>query len=251
MAVKGAPGMIIAVVVPTYNERDNIGPLLDALREVLRPLARQVHLLVVDDTSTDGTAAVVDERQRNDPAIHLLSGRRTGLGSAYVRGLSHALLHFNPDVVIQMDADFSHSPHDIPRLLGAIAAGADLVIGSRYYGGNRTPKAWGWKRRGLSWSGNLVARHWLGLLPVKDCTAGFRVWRGSALRQINHEAVMTQGYVFQVAMLQRAVDQGASVIEIPVEFPDRMRGVSKLGWADLIEFARWTLINHSPFGRKP
>lgn len=242
--------MKIAVVVPTYNERENIGSLLDCLREVLSPLSCHTHFLVVDDMSTDGTAAVVFERQRSNPGIHLLSGRRAGLGAAYVRGMSYALTRFEPDVVIQMDADFSHSPHDIPRLLGAIASGADLAIGSRYSGGNRTPKEWGWRRRCLSWSGNLVARHWLRLLPIQDCTAGFRAWRAGALSEISHGTVMTQGYVFQVAMLQRALTRGANVIEIPVEFPDRIHGVSKLGWADVIEFARWTFANPPPFRRK-
>jgi len=243
--------MKIAVVIPTYNERENIGMLLDCVSEVLRPLCASCELLVVDDLSADGTAAVVRERQARNPAIHLLSAPRAGLGAAYVRGISHALAHFGPDVVLQMDADFSHSPHDIPRLLDALASGVDLAIGSRYAHGTRTPKEWGWKRRGLSWGGNLVARHWLRLHPVMDCTAGFRAWRAAALRAIGHRTVMTQGYVFQVAMLQRAVAHGASVTEIPVEFRDRRHGVSKLGWADLLEFARWTLIHNPSFSRKP
>jgi dolichol-phosphate mannosyltransferase len=150
--------MKVAVVVPTYNERENIGALLDSLNEVFALHSCQSHFLVVDDMSTDGTAAVVRQRQRSNPGIHLLSGQRAGLGAAYVRGLSYALTHFDPDVVIQMDADFSHSPHDIPRLLRVIATGADLAIGSRYLGGCRTPKEWGWKRRCLSWGGNIMAR---------------------------------------------------------------------------------------------
>lgn len=248
MAASSAP-MKVAVVVPTYNERENIGALLDSLGEIVFPLAGEVHLLVVDDQSPDGTAAVVLDRQQSHPRIHLLSAPRTGLGAAYVRGLSHALAHFDPAVVIQMDADFSHSPHDIPRLLRAITTGADLAIGSRYAGGDRTPREWGWKRRWLSRVGNLAARHWLRLQPVADCTAGFRAWRADTLRAVGLGTLLTQGYVFQVAMLQRAVACGARVAEIPVEFRDRTRGVSKLGWRDLIEFARWTFASAPPFGR--
>lgn len=249
MAARNAP-MRVAVVVPTYNERENIGALLDALREVLSPLAGETFVLVVDDMSTDGTGAVVLERRRSDSGIHLLSGRRAGLGAAYVRGLDYVLANFDADVVIQMDADFSHSPRDIPRLLRAIAAGADLAIGSRYAGGNRTPREWGWRRRCLSRLGNLAARHWLRLRPVQDCTAGFRAWRAGTLRDIGHGSVLTQGYVFQVAMLERAVARGARVAEIPVEFRDRTHGVSKLGWADLLEFAHWTFIRNPLFGRR-
>lgn len=243
-------GMKIAVVVPTYNERENIGGLLDALSDVLAPLSCQLDILVVDDCSPDGTAAIVAGRQRCNTAIHLLSGARAGLGSAYVRGLSHALACFAPDVVIQMDADFSHSPHDLPRLLAALASGADLAIGSRYAGGNRTAREWGWKRRGLSWGANLIARHWLRLLPISDCTAGFRAWRAGALHKIGHGSVLAQGYVFQVAMLQRAVFHNMIIKEIPVMFPDRVHGISKLNWSDVFEFACWTVIQPAPFSRK-
>jgi dolichol-phosphate mannosyltransferase len=237
--------MKIAVVVPTYNERENIALLLDSLWTILSPLSCQLNFVVVDDESPDGTAAVVLERQRMNPRIHLLSAPRAGLGAAYVRGLDYALSHFTPDVAIQMDADFSHSPHDIPRLLNAIKAGADLAIGSRYLGGNRTPKEWGWNRRILSWGGNLTARYWLRLAPITDCTAGFRAWRTETLRLIRYETLTAQGYAFLVAMLQRAVSKGARIIEIPVEFPDRIHGTSKLGWTDIIEFACWTTTNFS------
>lgn len=242
-------GPTIAVVVPTYNERDNIGALLDALGEVLAPLPGRTPILVVDDLSADGTGAVVLERRRRNPDIHLLSGRRAGLGAAYVRGLGHALERFDPDVVIQMDADFSHAPQDIPRLLDAVAAGADLAIGSRYSEGNRVPADWGRTRRCLSWGGNLLARRMAGLGPVRDCTAGFRAWRAGMLREIGLGSFLPHGYVFQVAMVQRALRQGGRVAEVPVEFRNRTRGASKLRLADLVEFARWTLAGAPLSGR--
>jgi dolichol-phosphate mannosyltransferase len=240
----------IAVVVPTYNERENIGALLDCLGEVLSSLSGQAHFLVVDDMSNDGTAAIVLERQRRNPEIHLLSGRRTGLGTAYVRGMGYVLERFDPDVVIQMDADFSHSPRDIPRLLDAVAAGADLAIGSRYSDGDRTPDDWGWRRRWLSRGGNLLVRYWLELQPVMDCTAGFRAWRADTLRDIDLDTILTHGYVFQVDMLHRAIERGARVMEVPVVFRDRTCGISKLGWTDMIEFARWTFASTPLFWRK-
>ncbi|QTQ36978.1 Glycosyltransferase family protein [Aromatoleum petrolei] len=178
--------------------------------------------------------------------MSLLSGPRTGLGAAYVRGLNHALAHHAPDVVIQMDADFSHNPSDLPRLLAAIDDGAEVAIGSRYLGGNRTPHDWGWRRRLLSRAGNLVARHWLGLAPVHDCTAGFRAWRASALRAARFTDVSAQGYVFIVAMLQNAARAGADIREVPVHFPDRRLGTSKLGTREIVEFARWALAHGAP-----
>lgn len=240
----------IAVVVPTFNECENIGALLDSVGEVLFPLSDRTHLLVVDDMSVDGTAKIVLERQRCDARIHLLSGSRAGLGAAYVRGLGYALDRFAPDVVVQMDADFSHAPRDIPRLLDAVAAGADLAIGSRYVPDGRTPDDRDWRRRCLSRSGNLLARYWLGLRPVQDCTAGFRAWRADTLRDIDLDTLLPHGYVFQVAMLQRAFENGARVTEVPVAFRDRTRGASKLGWTDMLEFARWTFAGTSFHGRK-
>lgn len=243
--------MKIAIVVPTFNERSNIGPLLDSLIAVTVACADRVDLLVVDDESPDGTAEVVRERQRRDTRIHLLSAPRAGLGAAYARGIGHALAVFAPDVVVQMDADFSHSPQDIPRLLDAVRGDVDVAIGSRYVGGNRTPHDWGWRRQVLSWGGNLVARHWLGLAPIRDCTAGFRAWRATALRAIEAGNIGVQGYAFPVVALQRAVALGARVVEIPVHFPDRVRGNSKLSWADIFEFAHWSARNPSPFGPRP
>jgi len=237
--------MKIAVVIPTYNERGNIGPLIEQVLAALANPRWRVQVLVVDDESPDGTATEVLDRAARLPRVSLLSAPRAGLGAAYRRGLDHALTHYAPDLVIQMDADFSHAPSDLPRLVAAIEDGADLAIGSRYIGGNRTPAEWGWRRRFLSWCGNRVARHWLGLAPVRDCTAGFRAWRTSALKNADFARVNAQGYVFLVALLKNAAQSGAAIREVAVHFPDRKLGESKLGRKEIIEFARWALMNRT------
>lgn len=244
-------GLTIAVVVPTLNERENIGPLIDAVFAAFANSAHRLRMLVVDDASPDGTSTVVRERMRSRQDLALLDGPRCGLGAAYVHGLRHALAEYAPDAVIQMDADFSHIPGDLPRLIAALDAGADLAIGSRYVDGNRTPRDWGWRRRALSWGGNLVARHWLRLAPIRDCTAGFRAWRASALRKARFMEVDAQGYVFLVALLKNAVESGANVREVPVEFPDRIHGNSKLGSREIVEFARWALRNRLAARSRP
>lgn len=239
-------GMVIAVVVPTLNERDNIGPLIDGVFAALDGSAHQIRMLVVDDDSPDGTAKVVRALIPNRPGLSLLAGPRQGLGAAYVHGLRHALSEYAPDVVIQMDADFSHIPNDLRQLIATLENGADLAIGSRYLDGNRTPQDWGWHRRALSWGGNVVARHWLRLAPIRDCTAGFRAWRAEALRKTRFAEIDAQGYVFLVALLKNAVESGANVREVPVMFPDRTHGTSKLGTREILQFAWWAMRNRVP-----
>lgn len=242
--------MKVVVVVPTLNERENIAVLAPAVFAALTGKAREIHLLVVDDHSPDGTADVVRTLAMQMPNLHLMAGPGLGLGAAYVRGINHALTEYAPDVVIQMDADLSHIPADLPRLVDALDKGADLAIGSRYIGGNRTPRDWGWHRRALSWGGNLIARHWLGLGTVHDCTAGFRAWRTAALKRARFADVDAQGYVFLVALLRNAVHGGAKVCEVPVYFPDRTSGTSKLGIREILDFARWTLRNRQTSGER-
>lgn len=240
----------VVLVIPTYNERENIGRLIEDAFAALKHPERNVRILVVDDESPDGTATAVREASTRHAGVTLLSAPRAGLGAAYVRGFDHVRRHWTPDIVIQMDADFSHRPADLPRLVAAIEDGADLAIGSRYLGGNRTPRDWGWRRRLLSWGGNLVARHWLGLAPVRDCTAGFRAWRASVLYRTDYARVAAQGYVFIVALLKAAAEADAAIRELPVHFPDRTHGHSKLGVREILEFARWT-ISHRSKDRKP
>lgn len=210
--------MHLAAVIPTFNERASIGDVLDRLVRLRRPDLR-ISILVVDDHSPDG------------------------LGDAYARGLTYALEHLPVDAVLQMDADLSHLPEDLPRLVGALHAGAELAIGSRYIGGNRAARGLGPLRRSLSWGGNHVARHWLGLglRPIRDCTAGFRLWRTATLRAARPASVRARGYGYQVALLARAAHAGARIVEVPVEFPARQAGRSKFGADDVLEFAGWVL----------
>ncbi|ANQ85536.1 glycosyltransferase [Azoarcus olearius] len=240
--------MKVVVIVPTYNERSNIGPLVEALDRQFATLAHDMHILVVDDNSPDGTAAEVRALQTRFPRLHLIEGRKAGLGAAYVRGMNHAMDALGADVVFEMDADFSHRPEDLPRLMAEIDRGADFVIGSRYVKGGSIPANWGLMRRLNSLGGNIVARYVAGIYRVRDCTAGFRAIRCAVLRGIDFSRLRVQGYAFQVALLHAAVTNGARVVEIPVDFIDRTRGESKLGFADIMEFvwnAWWIRLQSS------
>lgn len=228
--------MKTVIIVPTYNERDNIARLIEELSIQFARMHHEMHVLVVDDQSPDGTADVVRELQGRHRNLHLLSGQKSGLGAAYIRGMTHAMDVLGADVVFEMDADFSHKPEDVPRLLVNIEYGADLVIGSRYVPGGTIPPEWGWHRRANSFFGNVVARYVAGIYRVRDCTAGFRAIRASLLRQIGLGSLRVQGYAFQVALLHGAVAQGAKIVEVPVDFIERTRGDSKLGFSDIIEF---------------
>jgi dolichol-phosphate mannosyltransferase len=228
--------MKAVVIVPTYNERLNIGALLTALQEQFQKIPHDMHILVVDDHSPDGTAQVVQALQAHYPNVHLIEGEKAGLGVAYIRGMRHALQSLHAEVVFEMDADFSHKPEDVRRLMAEIDAGADFVIGSRYVPGGSLPEAWGLLRQLNSRMGNFVARYVTGIYLVRDCTAGFRAIRTSLLRRIHLENLRVQGYAFQVALLHAAVVERAQIKEIPVDFTDRQQGESKLGLSDVIEF---------------
>ena len=199
-------------------------------------MPQDMHILVVDDNSPDGTADAVREAAGRYPNLSLLSGVKQGLGAAYVRGMKHALGILAAEAVMEMDADFSHKPEDVPRLIEALAGGADFVIGSRYVPGGKIPDNWGVKRRMISKGGNLFARYVAGLYGIQDCTAGFRAIRGSVLRQIDLDALGVKGYAFQQALLHQALLKGARVAEVPVEFIDRIEGTTKLRTSDIVEF---------------
>jgi dolichol-phosphate mannosyltransferase len=228
----------IVLIIPTFNERENIGRLIDQLQATFLPLAHEMQILVVDDHSPDGTAEVVRERQNRWPNVHLLTGEKRGLGAAYIRGMRHALDALHADAVLEMDADFSHKPSDVPRLLAALEQGADIAIGSRYVRGGSIPKEWALHRKLNSRFGNIVARHVTGISGVRDCTAGFRAIRAGVLRRLDLETFQVRGYAFQIALLHAALAGGARVVELPVDFVDRAAGESKLGIRDIVEFFR-------------
>ncbi|MBI4151165.1 polyprenol monophosphomannose synthase [Candidatus Woesearchaeota archaeon] len=229
--------MRACVVMPTYNERENVRSLLPTLLRTNIP--GELHVLVVDDASPDGTAKEVKQLQKTFPRLHLLERpRKEGLGAAYIAGMTHALATLDPDALFEMDADFSHNPADVPRLLVALK-GHDLVIGSRYVA-DGSIVGWNLWRRSVSFGGNLVSRILAGM-PVNDCTAGFRAWNAALLRTIDFTKLGVSGYAFQLSILHAALRNHARVREIPVTFTERREGTSKMRWNDIAEFL-WTSL---------
>jgi dolichol-phosphate mannosyltransferase len=209
------------VIIPTYNERQNVPALVP---EVLAQ-DPEIEILIVDDSSPDGTGAVVTEMRAREPRLHLLTRPgREGLGPAYKDGFRWALAH-DADLVVQMDADFSHDPAMLPRFFADIAS-YDLVLGSRYVQGI-TVVNWPIERLLLSYFGNAYTRRVLGM-GVRDATGGFKCWRRSALETIDLGDVRSNGYAFQIEMTYRAWTRGLRIHEIPIIFADRTRGESKM-----------------------
>ena len=228
--------MKIVVVIPTYNERANIELLIHALEEQFISIDYNMAILVVDDNSPDGTSDCVLALMRTRANLSLLTGEKRGLGVARTRGMQYALRELQAEAIIEMDADFSHKPEDVPRLIAALEAGGDFVIGSRYVKGGKIPDNWGHLRKALSRWGNICARYLAGLYRVRDCTTGFRAIRASLLRQIDFRNLTVRGYAFHIVLLNQAMLLQGALWEIPVEFIDRERGATKLGLSDIIEF---------------
>ena len=236
----------LCFVIPTYNEAPNILPLLRRLA-TLYPDA-DTAFLVVDDRSPDGTARLAREFAAGDPRVQVLEGPRRGLGRAYVRGMAHALDVIGAAVVVQIDADFSHDPADVRRLLARLDRGADVAIGSRYVSGGSLDPRWSAGRRALSRWGNRCARRIAGVRGIRDCTAGFKAIRAQALRAARPREIRARGHAFQVVLLHRLLRSGARVVEEPIHFRDRDRGHTKLGAGGMVEFlysmGRLHVANH-------
>ncbi len=224
----------IVCIVPTYNERENISEISKAVRE------HGYRMLIVDDNSPDGTGDMADRLAAEDSLISVLHReRKEGLGPAYGAGFDRALDE-KSDVIIEMDADFSHDPKDLPRLVAAIEDGADLAIGSRYVPGGSTPD-WPLLRQLISRGGNLYARIMLGI-PIRDATAGFRAFTAEALERLSYSEAEASGYGFQVEMAWRAHREGLNIVEIPIAFHDRTRGKSKMGPPIVLEAMRLVTV---------
>jgi len=218
------------ICLPTYNERDNLEPMVRALGDVLREGDR---VLVIDDGSPDGTGELADRLAAELGFVDVLHRiEKQGLGPAYVAGFRHALAG-DTELLLEMDCDFSHNPADVPRLIAAVEDGADTALGSRYVSGGGIPN-WGLVRRAVSAGGNLYARVLLGS-RVHDLTGGFKCFRRRVLETIDLEAVHSKGYAFQIEMTYRAVRAGFSVVEVPITFVDRERGGSKMSRAIVLE----------------
>lgn len=221
----------VLVVTPTYNERENLEPLLSRLHDAVP----DAHALVVDDASPDGTGELADKLAAADDRVRVLHrAGKAGLGAAYLAGFAEALRD-GYQVVVEMDADGSHAPEDLPALLAALDD-ADLVIGSRYVPGGRVVN-WPAHREWLSRGGNLYSRLALGV-PIRDITGGFRVFRRQVLEELALADVASQGYCFQVDMAWRAVQAGFRVREVPITFTERERGSSKMSHSIVAE-ALW------------
>jgi dolichol-phosphate mannosyltransferase len=210
------------VVMPTYNEAENIEEMLPLVRRTMPDAG----ILVVDDNSPDGTADLAEKVGQELGSIEVLRrAGKAGLGSAYRAGFRHGLAQ-GFDAFVEMDSDFSHDPLALPSLVREAEAGADLVIGSRYVPGGSMPD-WSWHRKALSKWGNLYARVVLGL-GVRDATAGYRVYRRAALEAIDLESIRADGYGFQIEMAYQVRRNGGTIVEVPISFVDRVRGTSKM-----------------------
>jgi dolichol-phosphate mannosyltransferase len=215
------------VCLPTYNERENLERMIRAL-EPLR-----VRVLVIDDNSPDGTGDIADRLAGELDFVSVLHRKRKeGLGPAYLAGFHRALAD-GAELVLEMDCDFSHNPQDVPRLIEACEAGADLALGSRYVPGGGTEN-WGLVRRVISWGGSFYARVLLGL-RIRDLTGGFKCYRRRVLETIDLDAIHSKGYAFQIEGTYRTLRKGFRVVEVPITFIDREHGHSKMSRAIVLE----------------
>jgi len=208
------------VCLPTYNERENLEPMVRALAQ------HEVNVLVIDDNSPDGTGELADRLAAGLDYVEVLHrDRKEGLGPAYLAGF-HRALSGDAELVLEMDCDFSHDPNDVPRLIAAVGDGADVALGSRYVPGGGV-RNWGLLRRVISAGGSLYARVVLGV-QVRDLTGGFKCYRRSVLETIDLNSIHSKGYAFQIETTYRALRAGFGVVEVPITFADREVGGSKM-----------------------
>jgi len=225
--IGGVPGAVVCL--PTYNERENLEQLVRALGAVLPEDGR---VLVIDDTSPDGTGEIADRLATELPWVEVLHRpRKEGLGRAYVDGFRHVLAS-GAELVLEMDCDFSHDPVDVPRLIAAVEEGADLALGSRYVAGGGTAN-WGLLRRLISRGASIYTR--VLLMPIHDATGGFKCFRRRVLESIDLESIDAAGYVFQIETTYRTLRKGFHVVEVPIRFVDRTAGQSKMSRAIVLE----------------
>lgn len=218
------------VIIPTFNERENLPLILGRVHNS----CPDVHVLIVDDGSPDGTGALADELSLADPdRVHVMHRTaKDGLGAAYLAGFEWGL-HRQYSVLVEMDADGSHAPEELKRLLDAVDGGADVAIGSRYVDGG-TVRNWPWRRLALSKTANTYSRVLLGV-GIKDITAGYRAYRREVLEKIDLSAVDSKGYCFQIDLTWRAINNGFVVAEVPITFTERELGESKMSGSNIRE----------------
>ena len=216
------------VCLPTYNERENLEKMVRALGD------KGVNVLVVDDNSPDGTGEIADRLATELDYVSVLHReKKEGIGRAYIAAFELLLRESAAELILEMDCDFSHDPADVPRLIAAVEAGADLALGSRYVAGGGT-RNWGLIRRIISWGGSFYARVILGL-RVRDLTGGFKCFRRRVLETLDLDAIESRGYAFQVEMTYRVIRSGFEVVEVPIVFADRTEGTSKMSRGIFLE----------------
>jgi dolichol-phosphate mannosyltransferase len=227
---------ITTIVLPTYNEIENL-PLM--VEQLLALGIEGLQILVVDDNSPDGTGELADELVAQHPEIvHVLHRKgKGGLGKAYIAGYRHVIATMQTDYLVQMDCDFSHQPKYVPQLITHIERGYDMVLGSRYVPGGSVEEQWSPYRKLLSWFANRVYVQIFLDLPVRDATGGFRIWRKETLVGLDLDRIQSNGYMFQVEMAYVAHKLGYNLAEIPIHFPDRTLGDSKMGLDIQVEAA--------------
>lgn len=234
----GRASLRTLVIIPTFNERENLPLILGRVHQA----CPGVHVLVVDDSSPDGTGQLADEFALADPdRVHVLHRTaKDGLGAAYLAGFAWGLGR-EYSVLVEMDADGSHAPEQLHRLLDAVDAGADLAIGSRYVDGG-VVRNWPWRRKALSRTANTYSRVMLGV-DVRDITAGYRAYRREVLEKIDLGAVDSKGYCFQIDLTWRTIHNGFVVVEVPITFVEREFGVSKMSGSNIreaiVKIAQW------------
>jgi len=236
------------IVLPTYNEAGNIVRMIQDIMALQTKLSNwQLSVLVVDDNSPDQTAKLVQKSQAKYPNLHLLQGKKQGLGKAYVRGFDYAINQLKADVVFEMDADFSHPISLIPKMLEKIDKGADFVIGSRYIKGGSIPKDWGLHRKIFSVSANLIVTLGFMNFKVRDWTSGYRAIKTSFVSQVLNEMGQYNGYVFQIALLDKAIKHNLNIANLPLKFKERKKGVSKINALEFIINIFSYMLLHSSF----
>lgn len=219
----------VVIVLPTYNEKENVKTLIPEIFRQAKNIADwQINILVVDDNSPDHTAEVIKKLRKIYPRLYLIEGKKHGLGKAYLRGFTYSLANLLPDVIFEMDADWSHNPSLISTFLKKIDAGADFVIGSRYIKGGSMPANWEIHRKFLSWCANQIIRFGFMIPALHDWTSGYRAIRADFIKKVISSMHKFDGYVFQVALLDRAKKNHLAIAEIPLNFLERKSGKSKI-----------------------
>ena len=230
--------MKVVVTIPTYNEIETIGEVIDRLKSTFRKMRRHdFFILVIDGNSPDGTGDLVKEKGLNDPTIKLLKeDEKAGLGAAYIQGFRHAMYLMDADVLVEMDGDLQHKPEDILKLMKEIDGGADYVIGSRFIEGGSIPKTWATFRKFLSIYGSKFARFVLGIKEISDFTSGFKATRvKNYMEKIDLNDISSDGFSYKIEFLYRLCKMGAKIKEVPIDFGLRDRGTSKMEAITFVE----------------